>query len=132
VDFLSWSLLSKDQRAGAIALAGLPFSVKLGKLSGLYRHRVTDSAALQHMDELRRAIEAMNEERNRLLHAGWAAGGAPGVSARFRYSVTASRGYVQQTVILSREDVNALADRCLELATEVMHLIVQYLDSGSS
>jgi len=75
LDFFSWSLLSPNQRLAQIAFAGLPFIAKVQKFSALFREHVKDAAVVARMDELRIAMESMNEERNRLIHAGWGAGG---------------------------------------------------------
>ena len=124
IDLFAWTLLSKEQPAAQIALAGLSFSVKLAKFAALYRLRVSDPTSIERMNELRKAIEDVSEHRNRLLHSTWTAGSAPGTSAHFRYVASAKRGFVFESVEISAADINALADRCVELASGVLNLFM--------
>jgi hypothetical protein len=124
LDFFSWTLLTPNQRLAQIAFAGLPFSVKVQKFGALFKEHVKDAAIVARMDSLRIAMEEMNEERNRLIHAGWGAGVEPGKSSRFRMTASARRGYVLESVVLGAADISTLADRCLALAGEVMDLLI--------
>ena len=84
VAFLTWSLISQDQRLGQIITAELSFRALRALLSSIFRHRVQDTALIDELEKLLDRAAAVEERRNIVVHSSWGAGESAATRTRIK------------------------------------------------
>jgi hypothetical protein len=90
IEFLTWSLIGRDQGLGQIVTAQVSFRGLLDLLSSIFRHRVADEALRAELDAVLRRAEAVERRRNLVTHSEWGMGSTP--ETRTRIKMTARQG----------------------------------------
>jgi hypothetical protein len=113
-------LVSPDHRVGRQVAAHLPFKNLVWIFGSLARYHagqptahVADNFETALQDLISEAF-GLEEQRNRLMHSSWLAGGGPAGTAT-RLKITA-RGVLKETVVEASDDeINGVADRASRL-----------------
>ena len=116
-----WLLLhpgnAGEQRTGQIVTAELSFRRLVEMLSCLYLHRHPDGDQ-EGLKQLRAKLFHLEEKRNTIIHSYWGQDFDSGQTTRLKTTAKA-KGIVYQSEIVTRTDIEEIANAITELAVEL-------------
>jgi hypothetical protein len=120
IEFLTWSLIGRDQRLGQIVTAELPFRGVVALLSSIFRHRVDAEALRSELEGiLNRAME-VEQRRNRVTHSEWGMGDAPDTRTRIKVTARKGKGIRHEFEQMKASDIEVIAVDASRVATELL------------
>lgn len=126
MQFMVWALIGAPQRIGQIVTGGTPFKGTVRVLGALVVDRLRSHSSLAgEFDQMLRCAEAVEEQRNTVVHSIWGGGGDS--PQRIKMRVTRKGGLVWDDAKCFRpEDLDAIADQTSELAAQLIRWLCMH------
>lgn len=98
------------------------FRALLDTFGGLYRRRFPDDLDYVDLKEICKELEALSEERNRMVHSFWSSGKAAGRLNRYKTAVV-RRGWITLDESLSEADILGFAEQAEKGANRLLEFV---------
>lgn len=109
IEFLTWSLIGRDQRLGQVITAQTYFRPLLALLSAVFRHRIADEALCAELDALLERAERVRRRRNQVTHCVWAGGDSMKTITRIRMTVQVEKGLTHDFQQMTAAEIERVA-----------------------
>jgi hypothetical protein len=127
LQMLMGSMLTDDQGVGQILSVTLPFRRLREVTASLYLHRHGDDEDFKRLTVLLQEAADIEEERNRITHSIWGAGGKKGTVARMKMTIRQKDGYKFKSEMYDEERLRAFAERIKGTACDISGFLMEML-----
>ena len=128
IQLLMGGLIGRSQRIGQILGSYLSFSNLRAAAISLYLDRHGEDDDFTRLKDLMVRSGEIEEERNRITHSFWAAGGTPSTAARIRITAREKRGYHFESDVYDEQRLVAFTSEIKDLAGEVLKFTLGLAD----
>lgn len=128
IQFLVAGLIARPQRVGQILSSYLSFSNLRAAAISLYLDRHGEDADFTTLKGLMARSGKIEEERNRITHSMWGAGGTPSTAARLKIRARESRGFHFESEVYDEPRLLVFTSEIKNLAGEVMQFTLSLAD----
>lgn len=128
IQFLMAGLIGRPQPVGQILGSYLSFSNLRAATISLYLDRHGEDSDFAVLKTLMARAGKFEEERNRITHSMWGAGGTPTTAARLKITARESRGFHFESEIYDETRLSTFTSSIRELAGEVLLLTLDLAD----
>ena len=120
--------MGRPQRVGQILGSYLSFSNLRAATISLYIDRHGEDDDFSTLKKLMVSAGKIEEERNRITHSVWGAGGTPMSAARLKITARETRGFHFESVVYDEAKLANFASTIKDLAGEITGLTFELAD----
>jgi hypothetical protein len=129
IQFLVAGLIGRPQRVGQILGSYLSFSNLRAAAISLYLDRHGEDADFATLKDLMVRSGKIEEERNRITHSMWGAGGTPSTAARLKITARESRGFHFESDLYDETRLASFASEVKKAASDIMRFTLKLADN---
>ena len=124
------ALIKEHQRIGQILSSYLSFANLRAAILSLYKERHGEDGHFRELKDLMAEAGKIEEERNRITHSVWAAGGTPNSITRVKITARESRGFHAAFETYDQSRLEEFVGNIRDLAERLLRFQIELMDQG--